>query len=121
MRFVIHEHYASTHHFDLRLEHDGTLWSWALPKGVPTDPTRNRLAVRVDDHDLDHLEFEDLAPVGPHAPGAVVKSIWDHGTFETVRATDDKLVIDLHGRRTVGRFALFRTGGDQWMMHLMNS
>ena len=118
MRFVIHEHYATTHHFDLRLEHEGVLWSWALPKGVPTDPARNRLAVRVDDHDLDHLDFVDPEPVAG-VPGAIRKSIWDSGTYRTVRATPDKLVVDIEGADLVGRFALFRTDGPNWIMHLM--
>jgi bifunctional non-homologous end joining protein LigD len=118
-RFVIHEHHASTRHFDLRLEREDTLWSWALPKGPPTDTAHDRLAIRVDDHDLDHLGFEDLTPVDGAEPGAVTKSIWDRGTYETARATDDKLVIDVDGERMAGRFALIHTGDDQWLMHLM--
>lgn len=119
-RYVVHEHYATTHHFDLRLEGDGVLWSWALPKGLPTDPTRNRLAVRVDDHDLDHIGFEDPTPV-EGVDGAIVKSIWDAGSFEVVRSSPEKLVIDLSGERGVRRYALIHTGGDDWLMHLMTS
>ena len=77
-RFVVHEHYATTHHFDLRLEGGGVLWSWALPKGMPTDPKQNRLAVRVGDHDLDHIDFVDPAPV-ESGEGTIAKSIWDTG------------------------------------------
>ena len=62
-RFVIQEHYARSHHFDLRLERDGVLVSWAVPKGMPTDTKKNRLAMRVDDHDLSHLDVEDETPV----------------------------------------------------------
>ncbi len=118
-RFVIHEHYARTHHFDLRLERDGVLWSWALPKGMPTDPKANRLAVRVEDHDLDHIDYEDPTPVPGEPAGTVAKSIWDHGFYVDVRTTDDKLVIDLAGERLHERYAIFRTGGSNWIVHLM--
>ena len=118
LRFVIHEHYASTHHFDLRLEQAGVLWSWAVPKGMPTDPSKNRLAVRVEDHDLDHVDFEDLSPV-PDMSDAVRKSIWDCGVYEVVRFSPTKLVVDLHGQRLDARFAIFETGGSNWMIHRM--
>lgn len=124
LRFVIHEHYASTHHFDLRLEERGVLRSWAIPKGMPTHPNGNRLAIEVEDHDLDHIDFEDHTPVDPDRavePGAVAKSIWDHGHYEVVRASATKLVIDMEGVRVQGRYSLFQTGGSQWMIHLMNS
>ncbi len=117
-RFVIHEHYATTHHFDLRLERDGTLWSWAVPKGMPIDPAHNRLAIRVEDHDLDHIDFVDPEPV-PHVPGAIRKSIWDRGTYELVKLEDRKLVVDLKGDRLNGRYSIFRTRNDDWMIHLM--
>lgn len=117
-RFVVHEHYATTHHFDLRLEGNGTLWSWAVPKGLPTDTKRNRLAVRVGDHDLDHIDFVDPTPV-EGVPGAVAKSIWDTGTYEVVRADSKKLVVDVAGSRVVERYALIHTGGDDWIIHLM--
>ena len=118
-RFVIHEHYASTHHFDLRLEREGTLWSWALPKGMPTDPAANRLAVRVADHDLTHIDFEDTTPVSDAPAGTITKSIWDQGIYVDVRTTEDKLVIDLVGERLDDRFAIFRTSGANWIAHLM--
>lgn len=119
-RFVVHEHYATSHHFDLRLEREGTLWSWALPKGPPIDPSRNRLAVRVDDHDLDHIDFVDPTPV-PGVDGAIAKSIWDSGTYRVVRSTDTKLVIDIDGTRLTERFALIHTGGNNWIMHMMTT
>jgi len=124
-RFVIHEHYATTHHFDLRLERAGVLWSWAVPKGMPTDPAVNRLAIRVGDHDLDHIDFVDPTPVSGAPPGTITKSIWDHGTYVDVRTTatpsgcTDKLVVDLSGQRLDGRYAIFQTGGSSWMVHLM--
>ncbi len=117
-RFVVHEHYATTHHFDLRLEGIGTLWSWAVPKGLPTDPKRNRLAIRVEDHDLDHIDDVDATPVD-EVPGAIAKSIWDTGTYEVVRADSKKLVVDMAGERGVVRYALIHTSDDDWIVHLM--
>lgn len=121
LRFVVHEHYATTHHFDLRLEREGTLWSWAVPKGMPTDPTRNRLAIRVENHDLDHIDYEDRTPVDSSNPDIVRKSIWDRGTYTTVTVTPRKLVVDLSGSRLNDRFAVFQTGDRNWMIHLMAS
>lgn len=118
-RFVIHEHYASRHHFDLRLEGDGVLWSWALPKGVPIDPKQNRLAVRVDDHDLDHIDFVDPTPV-EGVDDAIAKSIWDSGTYSVVRASASKVVFDLSGQRGDARYALIHTGETNWILHLMS-
>jgi bifunctional non-homologous end joining protein LigD len=119
-RFVVHEHYATRHHFDLRLEGAGVLWSWALPRGVPADPKQNRLAVRVEDHDLDHIDFEDPTPV-PGVDGAIAKSIWDTGTYEVVRSAASKVVFDLTGRRGTARYALIHTGDDNWLLHHMRS
>lgn len=117
LRYVIHEHYARSHHFDLRLERDGVLVSWAVPKGMPTDPSRNRLAVRVEDHDLDHIDFVDPTPVG--AGEAIAKSIWDQGVYRTVKWEPNKVVVDLIGERLDARFAIFHTNDNQWMVHLM--
>jgi bifunctional non-homologous end joining protein LigD len=89
---VIQEHYARSHHFDLRLEREGVLISWAVPKGMPTDTKKNRLAMRVDDHDLSHLDVEDLSPV-EGVPGAVAKSIWDHGTYTSERFDDEMVIV----------------------------
>lgn len=121
-RFVIQEHHARSHHFDLRLEREGVLASWAVPKGLPTDPTADRLAVAVADHGLEHLDFEDLRPVDGATPGRVVKRIWDRGRY-TVRPGDDpadKIVFTLHGTRVRATFALIRTDGDHWLLHLMH-
>jgi bifunctional non-homologous end joining protein LigD len=121
-RFVIQEHYARSHHFDLRLERDGVLVSWAVPKGMPTDPTADRLAVAVLDHSLDHLDVEDVRPVDGGPPGAVVKRIWDQGHY-SVRPGDDpadKIVFTLDGERLCATYALIRTHGDNWLLHLMH-
>lgn len=119
LRFVIHEHWARRHHYDLRLEHDGVLRSWAVPRGMPDRSDENRLAVEVDDHDLDHIDFVDPTQVEGQPAGTIRKSIWDHGTYQVVRATADKIVFDLDGDRLHGRFALIRTNETNWLLHLM--
>jgi bifunctional non-homologous end joining protein LigD len=118
-RFVIQEHYARSHHFDLRLERDGVLVSWAVPKGLPTDTTKNRLAMRVDDHDLSHLDFEDAKPVEGGPEGAVKVSIWDCGTYEAEQFDEDMVIVVFRGGRLEGRYAIFRTGGKNWLVHMM--
>ena len=115
-RFVIQEHYARSHHFDLRLERDGVLVSWAVPKGMPTDTKKNRLAMRVEDHTLAHLELVDETPV-EGVPGAVAKSIWDRGTYEAEQFDDGMVIVVLRGERLEGRYAIFRTGGKDWLVH----
>ena len=118
-RFVIQEHYARSHHFDLRLEREGVLLSWAVPKGMPTDTKQNRLAMRVDDHALSHLDFEDATPVEGGPEGAVKVSIWDCGTYETEQFDEDMVIVVFHGGRLEGRYAIFRTGGKNWLVHMM--
>ena len=116
-RFVVQEHYATGHHFDLRLERDGVLVSWAVPKGMPEDAKKNRLAVRVEDHDLSHLDVVDKAPV-EGVPGAVKKSIWDRGTYEAEEFGEEMVVVRLSGDRLDGRYAIFRAGKN-WLVHKM--
>ena len=115
---MIQEHYARSHHFDLRLEREGILVSWAVPKGMPTDAKKNRLAMRVDDHALSHLDLEDVTPV-EGVPGAVKKSIWDRGTYTCEQFDEDMVIVALHGERLEGRYAIFRTGAKSWLVHLM--
>ena len=79
-RFVVQEHHARRLHWDLRLEHDGALASWAVPRGIPMDPKTNHLAVRTEDHPLSYLEFHGEIPKGEY--GAGTRKIWDQGTFE---------------------------------------
>jgi bifunctional non-homologous end joining protein LigD len=117
--FVIQEHHATALHWDLRLEHDGVLVSWAVPKGIPDDPKRNHLAVHVEDHPLDYETFAGTIANGEYGAGRV--SIWDHGTYEAQKWTDPEIIVVLHGERVQGRFALFQTGGKNWMMHRMDA
>ena len=116
-RFVIQEHYARSHHFDLRLEKNGVLVSWAVPKGMPTDPKKNRLAMRVEDHALSHLDFEDYTPVGG-VPGAVRVRIWDRGTYEAEEFSEEMVIVTLRGEHLGDRYAIFRAG-ENWLVHLM--
>jgi bifunctional non-homologous end joining protein LigD len=118
-RFVVQEHHARRLHWDLRLEHDGAAVSWAVPNGVPLDPSENRLAVHVEDHPLEYMEFEGEIPAGEYGAGTV--KIWDRGTYECEKWEDGKVVFSLAGERLSGRYALFRTGGEKdWMIHRMD-
>jgi DNA ligase D-like protein (predicted 3'-phosphoesterase) len=105
--FVLHEHHRPRHHFDLRLEENGVLRSWALPKGLPEQPDQNRLAIAVPDHDLDHLGYEDAD-----------KTISDTGWWEEHDRNERRMVLTLHGRRHSRRYALIRTARD-WLVHLV--
>ena len=117
-RFVIQEHHARRLHWDFRLERDGVLVSWALPRGVPDDPEHNRLAVHTEDHPLDYIDFAGEIPKGQYGGGEV--TIWDRGTYEAEKFEPDKVVVRLDGERVSGRYALFQTRGDDWMIHRMD-
>ena len=113
--FVVQEHHARRLHYDFRLERDGVLVSWAVPKGVPEDPAVNHLAVHTEDHPLAYAWFSGEIPKGEYGAGTV--TIWDRGTYDTVKWTDREVKVVLHGRRLTGGYTVFRTRGDDWMMH----
>jgi bifunctional non-homologous end joining protein LigD len=117
-RFVVQEHNARRLHWDLRLEREGTLASWALPRGVPEHPAENRLAVRTEDHPLEYLEFHGEIPKGEYGAGTM--TIWDRGTYEAEKFRDDEVIATFHGERVHGRYALFRTRESDWMIHRMD-
>src|SRR5664279_840672 len=117
-RFIVQEHHARALHWDLRLEHDGVLLSWAVPKGIPTTPQRNHLAVHTEDHPLEYLDFEGKIPDGNYGAGTM--GVWDRGEYEIHELRDDKLVVTFHGERVQGRYALFQTGGKNWIIHRMD-
>jgi DNA ligase D-like protein (predicted 3'-phosphoesterase) len=104
--FVLHDHRKPRPHFDLRLEEGGVLRSWALPRGLPTSPSQNRLAIAVPDHDFEHLTYTDAD-----------KSIADTGWWEEHDRTERRIVFSLHGRADTRKYALIRTDRD-WLLHL---
>ncbi len=117
--FVIQEHHARRLHYDFRLERDGVLVSWAVPKGLPTDSGQNRLAVHTEDHPLDYADFAGTIPQGEYGGGTV--SIWDAGTYVTEKWRDDEVIVILQGKRARGRYALIRTKDSSWLMHRMRT
>jgi bifunctional non-homologous end joining protein LigD len=126
-RFVIHEHSATRLHWDLRLERDGVLASWAIPKGLPEAPKDNRLAVWTEDHPLEYVDFHGEIPKGQYGAGTM--KIWDHGTYDVLKWEPRKIEVALHGERVDARYALFPIASDdrseigrpkEWMIHRMD-
>ena len=116
-RFVIQEHHARRLHYDLRLERDGVLVSWAVPKNLPETPAVNHLAVHTEDHPLEYLTFHGTIPKGEYGAGKMI--VWDTGTYETEKFRDNEVIVNLRGSRVSGRYALIQTNGDQWLAHRM--
>lgn len=116
--FVIQEHHARALHWDFRLERDGVLVSWALPKGLPVSPRTNHLAVHTEDHPLEYAGFEGDIPKGEYGGGHV--DIWDSGTYELEKWSEREVMVVLHGAKAEGRYVLFATAGKSWMIHRMD-
>ena len=104
--FVVQKHKATHLHHDVRLEMDGVLKSWAVPKEPPKDVGLKRLAIQVEDHDLDYADFKGTIPKGQYGAGTV--EIWDNGSYELVEKSDDKLVFVLKGKKLKGAYCLVR-------------
>ncbi len=124
--FVIQEHHARRLHYDLRLERDGVLVSWAVPKNLPDTPSVNHLAVHTEDHPLEYLTFEATIPRGEYGAGKMI--VWDTGTYETEKFRDNspdgpekggEVIVTLHGKKIDGRYALIQTDGKNWLAHRM--
>ena len=125
-RFVVQEHAARSHHYDFRLEVDGVLKSWAVPKGPSTNPKEKRFATATEDHPLDYIDFEGTIPKGEYGGGAVI--VWDAGTYRNVTDGGDASMEEglkkghirfvLEGEKLRGTWALtrFRGPGGQWLL-----
>ncbi|MBF0559121.1 MAG: 3'-phosphoesterase [Nitrospirae bacterium] len=116
--FVVHEHHARQLHFDFRLEMDGVLKSWAVPKGPSLSPADKRLAIMVEDHQLDYGSFEGTIPEGDYGAGSV--AIWDRGTYELLNGAiaAGKMELQLNGNKLRGAFVMTRMKGKdkEWLL-----
>jgi DNA ligase D-like protein (predicted ligase)/DNA ligase D-like protein (predicted polymerase)/DNA ligase D-like protein (predicted 3'-phosphoesterase) len=124
--FVIQEHHARRLHYDFRLERNGVLVSWAVPKNLPETTSVNHLAVHTEDHPLEYATFEGSIPKGEYGGGEVI--VWDSGRYETEKFRDNppdgpekggEVIVTLHGAKVSGRYALIQTGGKNWLAHRM--
>ncbi len=113
-RFVVQKHQARNLHYDFRLEMEGVLKSWAVPKGVPLEPGVRRLAVQVEDHPVEYIDFAGRIPEGEYGAGTV--EIWDKGEFTLDRKAPDQLEITLNGAKLSGGYVLVHTDGKNWLL-----
>jgi len=130
--FVIQKHKASNLHYDFRIEIDGVLKSWSVPKGPSTDKNEKRLALLTEDHPLDYADFEGVIPEDEYGGGTVI--VWDYGKYENLRKDkedvsmadsfkDGKIEINLKGKKLKGGYVLINTGGDndnKWLLKKMD-
>jgi DNA ligase D-like protein (predicted 3'-phosphoesterase) len=115
--FVVQEHHATHLHYDLRLESEGLLRSWAVPKGIPETPGKRHLAVETEEHPLEYAGFEGTIPEGEYGAGVV--KIWDSGIFEPLVWEKDKVEVVLKGEHLAGRYVLVRfkrAGEKDWLI-----
>ncbi|MCD6270534.1 3'-phosphoesterase [bacterium] len=118
-RFVVQEHWASHHHFDFRLEMDGVLKSWAVPKGIPYKKGLKRLAVQTEDHPISYIDFEGEIPEGQYGAGVV--KIFDKGKYKLIRRNEKNLVFKLEGERIRGEYSLLKfKEPNQWLIFKLN-
>ncbi len=106
MIFVVHEHFAKRHHYDLRLEMKGVLKSWAIPREIPIKKGEKRLAIQTEDHKLSYADFEGEIPKGFYGAGTV--KIFDKGEYKLLEVSDDKIVFFLKGKKIFGKYALIK-------------
>ena len=115
-RFVVQKHQATHLHYDFRLEMEGVLKSWAVPKEPPAEKGPRRLAMMVDDHDLSYHNFEGVIEEGKYGAGRV--EMWDRGTYEMLDRKDEKMVFNLDGDRLKGKYVLLqfkKAGENAWL------
>jgi bifunctional non-homologous end joining protein LigD len=113
-RFVVQEHQATHLHWDFRLEKDGVLKSWAVPKGPPEKKQIKRLAIEVEDHEINYINFEGTIPEGQYGAGTV--KIWDRGTYQIESESPKRIVFNLNGKRLKGRYSLVYLKEKQWLL-----
>ena len=112
--YVIQKHAATHLHYDLRLEMDGVLKSWAIPKEPPRTAEVRRLAVQVDDHPISYANFQGQIPEGKYGAGAV--KIWDKGTYKLVEKTEKKIIVQISGDKLTGTYVLIKFRGEKnWL------
>ena len=114
MIFVVHKHSATRLHYDFRLEMDGVLKSWAIPKEPPAVPDVKRLAIQVEDHELGYADFEGRIPAGEYGAGTV--KIWDKGTYALKERTSKVIEFTLKGKKLKGNYVLIHTGDNKWLL-----
>ncbi|OYT34413.1 3'-phosphoesterase [Archaeoglobales archaeon ex4484_92] len=115
-KFVVQEHFARRHHFDLRLEMNGVAKSWAVPKGIPERNGERRLAIQVEDHSVDYMDFEGIIPEG-YGKGEV--RIWDGGEYRLLKRSEGELKFETFGKKMRGKFVLVRypkAGKEAWIL-----
>jgi bifunctional non-homologous end joining protein LigD len=119
--FVVQKHRATQLHYDFRLEVDGVLRSWSVPKGPSLDPAVKRFAIAVEDHPVDYADFEGVIPAGQYGGGTVM--VWDRGRYEPEDGADvagalrrGRFKVTLKGRKLKGAWVLVRTGGRRWLL-----
>lgn len=110
---MVQKHQARQLHYDFRLEISGVLRSWAVPKGPPIEPGIRRLAIQVEDHPIDYIDFSGEIPKGEYGAGRV--EIWDKGQFDLEKETGDRLEFSLRGQKLSGSYILLRTDGKNWL------
>jgi DNA ligase D-like protein (predicted 3'-phosphoesterase) len=113
-RFVVQRHQASHLHYDFRLEMEGVLKSWAVPKTIPMEPGVRRLAVEVEDHPVAYIDFEGTIPEGEYGAGVV--EIWDKGEYKLDNKTTDQIEITLKGEKLSGGYVLIHMDGKNWLL-----
>lgn len=117
-RFVVHEHHSTHLHYDFRLEINGVLRSWAIPKGPSMNPAEKRLSIQVEDHPIEYIDFEGIIPQGQYGAGTVV--IWDIGSFTIIDEQNNRLSLSLNGKKLKGNFTLVhlkgREKGNEWLL-----
>lgn len=113
--YMIHEHHASHLHWDLRLEMNGVLKSWALPKIPSTKENEKRLAIQVEDHPIEYAKFHGIIPEGNYGAGEV--KIWDNGNYRLIEKDSKKIIFEIHGKKLKGKYCLIKTnyGKNQWL------